>query len=256
MNYETAALADILSKNYSRYVADDEDIGLVVRYIGDEASATVTVASGDLTFKHGDAASEAVDDTIDSGGDDEGVIDVSDANANTMGKVVDLINASANWEARLVDCLRADAAAGYLKNLSEETITPNTETLNLPKDTSAALNLSISLSNTGIQAFLDSLGSPFEGDANYYIKALYGTYVNTYGSGTSKIQVYDIDPVAGTEKKIFEEVAADTTVQGYSYFYLYDGLDALEKGHTLLYRLIGSAACTGWVTASWNMKEY
>jgi len=238
MNYETAALADILSKNYSRYVADDADIGLVVRYVGSEDSATVTVASGDLTFKHGDAASEA------------------DDNANTMGKVVDLINASANWEARLVDCLRADAAAGYLKNLSEETITPNTETLNLPKDTSAALNLSISLSNTGIQAFLDSLGSPFEGDANYYIKALYGTYVNTYGSGDSKIQVYDIDPVAGTEKKIFEEVAADTTDQGYSNFYLYDGLDALEKGHTLLYRLIGSAACTGWVTASWNMKEY
>jgi len=261
MDYKTAQLSEIhpnLSRNYARYIQDDIDIGLVVRYVGAQDSATVTVASGDITFQHGALAAEAVDSTIDSGGNDAGVIDVSDSNANTMGEVVDLINASANWEAKMVDCLRADASAGYLLNMAEFTLTPTTETVNLLKDTSAALNLSISLGKTGIESFLDTEGDPFNsnGDTLYYANGIYGTYVNTFGSGTCLIQVWDIDPVALTEVKIFQEPSAATTVQGYSYFYLHDGIDTLAKGHTLLYRMIGSAACTGWVSAAWNLKRF
>ena len=49
----------------------DEDVGVgaIAQYIGDEASGTitVTVTTGDMTFKHGDVGSEVVDPTIDSG---------------------------------------------------------------------------------------------------------------------------------------------------------------------------------------------
>ena len=255
MNYETAALADILAKRQASYVPDDENILIVLRYVGDEDSATVTVSGGDITFQHGDLAAEAVDATIDSD-DDDGVIDVSDGGADTMGEVVDLINGSANWEAVLVDCLRADASAGYLLDMGEFTLTPTTETCFLKKDTSAALNLSIALGETGLQSFLGTSGTPFVGDADYYINATYGTYVNTYGSGTSLIQIYDMDPINHTEKLIFQAPCAATTVQGYSNFYLHDGIDCLAKGHFLLYRMIGAAACAGWVTAAWNQKEY
>ena len=139
----------LTGKKTGRTVSDDGDIGLVVRYVGSQASATVEVAatSGDITFKHGDLGSEAVDSTIDSGGDDPGVIDVSDANANTMGEVVDLINASPNWEAYLVDCLRADASGTLLLTMSatqaNKTVTP--QGVRLYKDSSQNDNYDISL---------------------------------------------------------------------------------------------------------------
>ena len=105
----------------AQLVADDGDVALKVRYVGSQPSATVAVSSaGDITFKHGVAGAEVVDPTIDSGGDDDGVIDVSDATANTFGEVVDLINASPNWEAYLVGVLRADnsnASTGSLLEL-------------------------------------------------------------------------------------------------------------------------------------------
>jgi hypothetical protein len=92
------------------------DVGIYVTYDGSQASATVTVeaAAGDITFKHGASGAEAVDSTIDSGGDDPGVIDMSDSNANSFGEVLDLINASANWSARLGGVKRADLTANTL----------------------------------------------------------------------------------------------------------------------------------------------
>ena len=155
MNYETAALADILAKNQAYYVNDDAPIALAIRYVGSEDSATVTVSSGDITFQHGDLASEAVDGTIDSGANDDGVIDVSDANANTMGEVVDLINASANWEAKLVDDLRADAStSAKFLDVAEVTLTPFTELMVINSDTSGTLELSKACGYTGLAAFL------------------------------------------------------------------------------------------------------
>ncbi len=101
---------------------DDEDVGvgLILQYIGSEASGTVTVTvtTGDITFKHGDVGSEAVDATIDSGGDDPGVIDMSDSNANTVIEVEGLINGSKNWRARMTGSLPDDATAGYFITMS------------------------------------------------------------------------------------------------------------------------------------------
>ena len=260
MNYETAALADILAKNQSYYVSDDAPIALAIRYIGAEDSATVTVASGDITFKHGDLASEAVDATIDSGGDDDGVIDVSDANANTMGEVVDLINASANWEAKLVDDLRADAStAAKFLDVAETTLTPNTELMVIHSDTSATLEISKACGYTGLAAYLyqAAAASVFTGDADYYVRLNGVQCVNTYGSGTSNIDVYDIDPVNNVETKIYSRPNAATTVEkNINFLSDMGGLDALAKGHYLLVRMRGSAACTGWLNCSWTLKEY
>lgn len=101
--------------------AVDKDFGIAVRYVGDEESGTVIVSAtdSDMTFQHGDIGSEAVDATIDSGGDDAGIIDMSDSSGMTMGEVVDLINASANWEAMLIGSMRADIATDALETLSE-----------------------------------------------------------------------------------------------------------------------------------------
>lgn len=99
--------------------AVDTDFGLAVKYIGAQASGTVTVSAtdSDMTFKHGVLASEAVDATIDTGGDDEGVLDVSDI-TNTMGALVDTINASTNWDAMLIGCRREDIAVDCLETMS------------------------------------------------------------------------------------------------------------------------------------------
>lgn len=99
---QTILLAEALAilRTFSAGTSQDVSVAGRVQYVGSEASGTVTVSSaGDITFQHGDLASEAVDGTIDSGGDDPGVIDVSDANANTLLEVIGLINASPNWRA-------------------------------------------------------------------------------------------------------------------------------------------------------------
>ncbi|MFA5151866.1 MAG: hypothetical protein WC554_04815, partial [Clostridia bacterium] len=166
-------------QSVSRHVVDDAPVSLVVMYVGDEASATVTVASGDITFKHGDAGSEAVDDTIDSGGDDAGVIDVSDANANTLGEVVDLINASANWKAYLKDALRADDSSGLLAR-SETTLVPNVTETPLYSDTSTDLRLSIRIGSR------TKINGTEEHSAAELLRVI---STNTYGSGTSLVQV-------------------------------------------------------------------
>lgn len=229
----------LAAKKLGRSVVDDGDIGLVVRYKGSEASATVEVAatSGDITFKHGDLSSEAVDSTIDSGGDDDGVIDVSDSNANTMGEVVDLINASANWEAYLVDCLRADASGTLLVTMAaaqaHKGIVP--EGVRLYKDTSQndTFDLSVAIMNR-------IYPNGFDKDEDSICEVYGVVCTNTFGSGTSKLQVYEINPITKTETKVYERATADTTVQ------LVVPADELNisssQGNYLLVRMISSAA--------------
>jgi len=229
-----------------RRVANDTDVGIVVKYVGSQASATVTVSSaGDITFKHGDAGSEAVDSTIDSGGDDPGVIDVSDSNADTMGEVVDLINASANWEAYLKDALRAhnsNNSTGSLLALSETTMTPNETETDLVMDTSKMLTLSIRVGSR------DQVNGTEENSAAMVTRII---SKNTFGSGTNKIQVYKVDELKKTETKIFERDGAATTVEQD----ITDLIDSLgaggiavgKTGEHLLVRMIGSAACSGYL---------
>lgn len=236
----------LCGKYKSLTAVDDGDIGLVVRYKGAQASATVEVSSaGDITFKHGALSSEVVDTTIDSGGNDPGVIDVSDSNANTFGEVVDLINASANWEAYLVGVLRADSSNASTGSLLEMVAAQAhkgvvASGVRLFKDTSKVLNITHAI-------FPKDFPVGYERDYNK-IAEVYGvTSNNTFGSGTSLIQVYEIDPVRQTATKVFERAGAATTVE--------QNIDAdsihiwSDQGNYLLVRLIGSAACTGFLTA-------
>ena len=234
-----------LGVNFGNYAVTDADIGIALRYVGSLASATVTVASGDLTFKHGVAASEAVDATIDSGGDDEGVIDVSDANANTMGEVVDLINASANWEARLVGSLRTDASAAELLNRSETTITSATNFLPLYKDTSATFNLGICIGPFALELLKGATNGAWITDAEIArsrAEVQLITHNMTFGSGTNSINIYDIDPVNKVETLIFSYAGAATTVEATKDL-LDHAIETLAVGHHLLIQ-VGNGAAT------------
>lgn len=223
----------------TRLVTDDTDIGLKVKYVGSEPSATVTVSdAGDITFKHGELSSEAVDDTIKIGSND-GVIDVSNAAGNTFGEVVDHINSSPNWRAFIVDALREDnanASTGSLLAREETTIIPNTD-LELFKDSSKVLNLSVRI---GVRELTG--GSEEKGAAE-----VYGiTSVNTY-TGTSKIQIYEINEATNSEKLIYEVAGGATTVEQ-SLAFVVNGRGSLgvhKQGNHLLVRMIGSAAATG-----------
>jgi hypothetical protein len=236
----------IAGKKVGMTYSDDQDIGLVVRYKGSQASATVEVsAAGDITFKHGASGAEAVDSTIDSGGNDAGVIDVSDSNANTFGEVVDLINASSNWEAFLVGVLRSDSSDASTGSLLTMSATQAKKTLaesgvRLYKDTSKVLNIAVAIKNkrfpNGFTKSEDKIN-----EVNGIVSK------NTYGSGTSLIQVYEINPNTLTETKIFERAGGATTVE--------QSLESTavnlqsDQGNYLLVRLVGSAACTGYLTA-------
>ncbi len=235
-----------------RFESDDTDVGLVVMYVGAQVSATIEVdSSGDITFKHGALAAEAVDTTIDSGGDDPGVIDTSDTNANTMGEVVDIINASANWKAYLKDALRADASTDALLIVAETTMVPNVTETDLPMDTSVALSLTVRIgSRTKVN------GSEEHSAAE--VTSIIST--NTFGSGTSLIQIYEVDELAKTEKKIWQRSGGATTVEQEAIDSVGEN-NAIKRaavartGMHLIVRMIGSAACTGQIAVMGNVER-
>jgi hypothetical protein len=240
----------LAGKKSGRSVIDDGDIGLVVRYKGSEASATVEVAAttGDITFKHGALGAEAVDDTIDSGlgaeGTAPGVADVSDAAADTMGELVDLINASANWEAYLVDCLRSDDSKTLLLTLSaaqaNKGLVPSG--VRLYKDSSQNDNYDISLAIMNRQ-----FPNGFTKTENKICRVFGAVETNTFGSGTSYYKVYEINPITKTETLVFQRSTAATTVQG-----TLSSADidiTSDEGNYLLVRMVSSAAAaTGFLT--------
>lgn len=236
----------LAAKKVSRSVADDGDIGLVVRYKGTEASATVEVAatSGDITFKVGTLSSEAVDADIDSGGNDPGVIDVSDSNVDTMGELVDFINASGTWEAYLVDCLRSDDSRTLLLTMAaaqaNKTVVP--QGVRLYKDSSQNDNFDISI------AIMNRLyPTGFERSEDKICGVSGVVEKNTFGSGTSDIKVYEINPNTKVETLVYSRSCAATTVQG---TLASTDIDiTADQGNYLLVRMVASAAAaTGFLT--------
>ncbi len=230
---------------FAKLVADDGDVALKVRYVGSQASASVTVSSsGDITFKHGAVGALVVDPTINSGGDDPGVIDVSDATANTFGEVVDLINASANWEAYLVGALRSDnsnASAGSLLARTETTLTPKSTEVDLYNDTSKVLNLSV---RVGVRTTVT--GSEEKGAAEIF--SIIST--NTYASGTSIVKIYEVNEIDKSETLVYQKAGGATTVEQTQTF-VSNGRGSLgvsKQGNHLVVRIVGSAACTGNMT--------
>lgn len=232
---------------FAQIKADDEDIGLKVRYVGDEESSSVEVSSsGDITFKVGDAGSLAVDSTIDSGADtggtsDAGVVDVSDDSSLTFGQVVDIINSSPNWEAFLVGVLRddsANASTGSLLTKSATVLSINEEA-ELLKDTSKVLNISVRVGRR-----TNNTGSEVKTAAEIYEIIS----ENTFGTGTNKIQVYKVDEVRGEETKIYEKAGGSTGSEDEKTFVTNGrgSIASTKQGEHLLVRMIGSAACTGY----------
>lgn len=219
-------------------VVDDGDVAIKLRYVGAQASATVTVSSdGDLTFKHGVAGAEVVDSTVGA----SGVMDVSTSSYNTFAKVLDNLNGSANWEAYLVDALRADSSIDTLATLSEATISPNTE-LSLSKDTSVALELAIRIGKRS-----NVTGSEAKSAAEIYSI----TSVNTFASGTSLIKIYEVNEDAKTETLIYSLAGGATTVEDTKTF-VSNGRGSLgvsKVGNYLVVKMVGSAACTGSLQA-------
>lgn len=243
----------------SRTVSDDLDIGLVVKYIGAQASGTVQVdASGNILFKHGALASEAADTTIQVGVT-AGTITVSNAAGNTFGEILDVINASANWKAYLVDTLRtdnSDASTGSLLIMAAtQAKTPGG--IALLKDTSKVLNMSIAI--RGLRYANDSFakndasvvvaGDPLE--AGKWSEVLRIMSNNTFGSGTSLIQIYTVNRITGVATKVYERAGAATTVeQDLNVSDNYGRGVASDPEDYALVRIIGSVACTGFLTAA------
>jgi len=230
-------------------VADDEDVAIEIEYMGSEASATVTVAAdGNITFKHGDAASEANDTTIGGDADSGATIDVSESTEDTMGEVVDLINGSANWRARLVAALRSDSATDTLLAMAESTVNAGTDwKVSLYKDTSTCFNLSVALETGKFVTAADAAKLACVNEISTLAKVWGMTGVSTYASGTSKFQIYSVVTdrygIVLSETKIFEEAAGNTTVSADA-----SGLSAglkpadREVGYKLIARLVNSAA--------------
>lgn len=191
-------LSGILLGGSCAYVADSP-VGIAIRYKGTQASATVTVASGDITLKHGAAAAEAVDSTVGASGV------VADGTYTTLGAMVDAINVSPNWQAEIVDGLRADTSTNVMKALSETTLSPaRKQVLGLFIDTSVALTLTrrISARRTNFNKSQDGKRSICE---------RVRTLVNV-GSGTLQLTILEVD------KK-----SASTTLMG-----AFDGTDNTE----------------------------
>lgn len=167
-------------ENGSAALVADSPIAMIVQYLGSSASATITVAAGDITFKQGTAGAEAVDTTVGASGV------VADGTYTTLGAMVDAINLSPNWHAELVDALRADVSTAALKALSEYTFSPKTEVVNLYVDTSAALTLTYRISARRTNVNKSSKGK------QAFFKAA-NALVNVV-AGTLTLNVYEITP--------------------------------------------------------------
>jgi hypothetical protein len=183
--------------NGSARIVADQSVGMVVKYIGTQASATITVDATGITFKHGAAAAEAVDSGIGASGV------VADATYTTMGAMVDAINISSNWRAELVDTLRADATANTLKALSAYTLSPKNEVVKLYMDTSVSLNLT-----RVISARRGDFGKT-QKDKQSFLQAFKGL-VNV-GSGTLTMYVYEVNADRSTSTLLYQASGADNT---------------------------------------------
>ena len=238
-----------------RSVVDGGDIGLIVEYIGSEASGKVAVdaATGDIAFTHGAVGAEAADTTIGAP-TLNGTIDVSDASANTFGEVVDLINQSANWRAYLVDVLRSDTSVNTLatKSATQAKVSGG---ITLLKDTAVTLNLSLAIKLAISTASTDAVKSSgvvsFAKELGKWSEVLRIVSNNTYGSGTSLIQVFAVNRLTGASVKVYERAGGATTVE--QDLNVSDGFGrgiASNPDEYLLVRMVGSAACTGFLTVA------
>jgi hypothetical protein len=223
---ENQAIENRIRYNGSSLLVADQSVAIAIRYKGTQASATITVASGDITLKHGAAAAEAADSTVGVAGV------VADGTYTTLGAMVDAINKSPNWQAEIIDGLRSDVSTAALLALSEYTLSPvRKEVKGLFFDTSAFLSISYAIDwrrlnfnrsgkRMGAQPFVDQ------------VRARCNT-----GSGTLALRVYQTDTKRAESLLLTQVVPADDTAT--SLFDVAHSLSA-DPGKILLVRMTGS----------------
>lgn len=204
-------------------------VPLLIKYVGSQASATVTVsAGGDITLKHGAASAEVVDTTVEcdasiaASGSRSGILDLStpDAQCDTMGEILDIINDSPNWKAVLLDAQRGSATDNVFITLSETAGATAADGLGLLGDGTVSFFDSIALlppeqRKMGYYlTYTGSSGAKLRPDpyAGYIPTFFYANVTTTYGSGSSQYDLYCIrvlfDPNTNNET---ETVAAQST---------------------------------------------
>jgi len=231
-------------------VAVDSDVALEIQYVGESASATVTSAAANLTFKQGAAGAEAVDATIGAAG----VIDTNAASYDTFGEVQDNINASANWRCRLVTVLRTDSSDAACLARSETTLNAGTDwKVDLYKDSSAALNIGVAY-ETGtlnVQPVRSRYAIVDANEMGTLAKVYQAKATTTYASGTSTFKIYKVVTdrygVIQSETEIYSAASGATTVEG-TLDFSDSGLGAdTDLGYKLIVRVENSAAMTAAV---------
>lgn len=142
-----------LGRNVSMSAGADDStirqfVGLIVEYVGAQASCLITTASNNsIASAVGVAGAEAADANFTVGGT-PGTIDLTNAAADTMGEVVDFINSLADYRARLVALRRADDAdtvGALVAVTSQQAKVPGTG-LRLAIDTSVAKHATVEIS--------------------------------------------------------------------------------------------------------------
>lgn len=209
---QSVAMAKALATaRYFSFSDVDTHILNRVQYIGSEASGTVEIdAAGDWTFKHGDLGSEVVDPTIDSGGDDPGVIDISDSNANTLGEVNGHINGSPNWRAFLEFGLYTDSVGS--DTFLIRTATQAKVAVGVPiyadnaGDIGGAAITGYEFKNTGSNQ--GKVTDGMQTDENC-INVLFSFDINVGATGNGTVKIYDATQLAETE--IYSATLTDDT---------------------------------------------
>ena len=185
---------------FSAVAADDTDVILVVKYVGDQSSAatvTVTSATALVAFTVGGVADTTINvQATTPCGATVGTLDGTDTDCDTVGEIVDEINASPNWKAKPLDALRSDATTANLM-LGPACNAKNPDGCSITWDTSNAFVHSRALvSCRSASCLFPGLGQNV--NRNPYL----GTYTSlqnfnaksTYGSGTSTLNIYGVVP--------------------------------------------------------------
>ena len=236
------------------YSAVSTDWGLIVKYVGTEASGLVLVdASGDITFTHGVLGSEAVDSTINSGlwsgtTTSPGIIDVSDSSSMTFGEVVDLINKSPNWVAVLGGVTRTDLANDTLLVMSGSPTAQQAKIdggIKLYKDSPVGLDFGHSVTKETVDG-----GS----NAGYQIciESIRMNVTNTCSGATTMVcEVYSRNEQTGVETYLDSFVYVSATERIIDHNDWGGGLDGklwAKEGESLLVKIQGGTGGTVTMT--------
>lgn len=227
MNSDQIAVANGMARRFSAVATGDDStirqfIGLIIQYVGSQASCLITTASNNsIASVIGALGAEAADANF-TVGSTPGTIDLTNASADTMGEVVDFINGLADYKARLVGLRRADDAdtTGALVAVTSQQAKTATG-LGLAIDTSVAKQASCSISILDGRLANGSAEGSVGTDSDVARTAINelhqvdGTFTFT---GTSVFEVIEVDDALKTDEVVYSNtigaVIGATTVPG------------------------------------------